>query len=134
MSYPQIPDKDKELFLAALRDECNVSRAARETGITPKHAYDLREQDADFAERWAAALKEGVEGLVHKAQKRAFDGVDEPVFYKGVECGAVKKYDTALTMFLLKAYDDRFRERTEVHHSLEIDLARSIVEGRKRSG
>ena len=48
---------------------------------------------------------------------RTYHGVEEPVFYQGVQCGAVTEYSDTLLMFLLKArkpevYRDRGNDTT----------------------
>jgi hypothetical protein len=43
--------------------------------------------------------------------RRAYHGVEEPVFYKGVQCGSVTKYSDRLLMFLLQARNPaKYRE------------------------
>ena len=42
-------------------------------------------------------------------------GVDEPVFYQGAQCGAVRKYSDTLLIFMLKARrPEKYRERANV--------------------
>jgi hypothetical protein len=45
----------------------------------------------------------GTAALEDEAVRRAYHGVEEPVFYKGVQCGSVTSYSDTLLMFLLKA-------------------------------
>ena len=109
----------KAAFLDELRESANVTVAARAVGITLGTAYKHRREDALFAERWQEALDEAVDMLEHEAHRRAFHGVDEPVYYQGLEVGAVRKYSDSLTMFLLKAHrPDKYRERSEVKQEL----------------
>lgn len=47
--------------------------------------------------------------------RRAREGVDEPVFYQGDECGSVRKYSDTLAIFLLKgAMPEKYRENTRM--------------------
>ena len=67
-----------------------------------------------FAARLELANEESADRLELEARRRAVEGVDEPVFYQGVEVGTVRKYSDALLQFLLKARrPDVFRERVE---------------------
>ena len=53
--------------------------------------------------------------LEEEARRRAHDGVDEPVWFQGVQCGTVRKYSDTLLIFLLKgAKPDKYRERSSV--------------------
>lgn len=46
-------------------------------------AYEWREADSEFAAMWDRALKVGVTALEDEAKRRAFEGVDKPVVFKG---------------------------------------------------
>lgn len=102
-------------FCAALAETCNVGRACTAVGISRYTAYLWRKEMPEFAERWDEAMKAGVLALEDEAHRRAFDGVDEPVFYQGGECGTVRKYSDTLAIFLLKAHNpDKYRENSKV--------------------
>ena len=112
-------EKLKEIFLEKLRETCNVTLAAQAVGVASATAYKHRRDDIIFQERWDEALQEGVDLLEAEAHRRAFGGVDEPVFYKGDEVGSVRKYSDSLTMFLLKAHrPDKYRERSQVDQNV----------------
>lgn len=70
-------------FLAALRIDGNVSRAARAAGIDSTVAYVRRKTDADLAEAWRIAHEDAGDNLIAEARRRAVDGVNEPVIYQG---------------------------------------------------
>jgi hypothetical protein len=110
-------------FCAALAETCNVGKACAAVGISRMTAYTWRNEMPDFAEAWERAMKAGLLGLEDEAHRRAFEGVDEPVFYKGDECGTVRKYSDTLTIFLLKAHDpDKYRENSKVELSGSLAL------------
>lgn len=92
-------------FCAALAETCNVGRACAAVGISRQTAYNWREADADFALAWERAMKAGLLALEDEAHRRAFEGTDEPVFYKGDECDKL----TGLCLSIAHAlalYDD----------------------------
>lgn len=94
----------KTVFLAALVDTVNVTLACRRAGIPRRTAYDWREADEGFARKWDEAVDEGVDLLEAELHKRAFEGVERPVYYKGEQVGTWRFYSDALAMFLLKAH------------------------------
>lgn len=109
----------KLVFLDVLRETCNVTLAAQACGISSGTAYRHRKEDIIFAERWDEALQEGIDLLEAKAHQRAFEGIDEPVFYQGMEVGSVRKYSDGLTMFLLKAHrPDKYRDRSQIDSNI----------------
>lgn len=103
-------------FCAALAETCQVSKACAAIGISRTTAYEWRDEIPDFAERWDKALKIGTSVLEDEAVRRAHEGWDEPVFYKGGECGTVRKYSDTLLIFTLKAHDpEKYRDRSDVN-------------------
>lgn len=111
MSYPTwaMP------FLDHLRLSANISASARAVSISSSAAYSLRERDADFRASWDEALEDAYDMLEAEARRRAFEGVDEPVFYQGMECGVIRKYSDSLAQFLLKGYRrKKFGDKTEL--------------------
>ena len=86
----------KPKFLEALAASPNVSAACRNTGIGRKTAYDARDSDPEFAEKWDEALESAVDDLAAEAFTRAKAGSD------------------VLTIFLLKSHrPEVYRESTK---------------------
>src|SRR5262245_49215529 len=70
-------------FLEALALTGIVSKAAELAKIDRTWVYDLRREDPTFAAAWAEALRNATDLLIEEARRRAYEGVDEPVIYKG---------------------------------------------------
>lgn len=116
------PEKDIA-FLAALAATCNVTKACAAAGVGRMTAYDWRTADPDFAKRWEDAMRIGAESLEDEAKRRAFDGVDEPVFFQGMATDTVRKYSDTLAIFLLKgAMPDKYRENSKLELSGSLAL------------
>lgn len=112
--------RKKAQFLAEFRTCGNVSGAARAVGVDRGTHYGWLESDETYVKAFAEAEIEAVDVLETEARRRAFTGVDEPVFYKGDVCGQIKKYSDVLLIFLLKgARPEKYRERFE--HSGRVD-------------
>lgn len=102
-------------FLESLMATCNVTESAKAARVGRVTAYDHRKRHPDFAKAWDEAKAIGADTLEDEAVRRARDGWDEPVFYKGEETGTVRKFSDTLLIFLLKgAKPDTYRERHEV--------------------
>ena len=108
--------KKEERFLTLLRETGgNVSKACETAQIARQRVYEWRKSDAKFASKWDEAVEAGVEDLEEEARRRAFRGVDEPVFYKGEECGLIRKYSDTLLIFLLKGNKpEKYRENINI--------------------
>lgn len=106
-------------FLDALAASGNVRRSAQEADISHTRAYDFRRENEEFAEAWDEAEEAAVRTvLTPEAVRRAAEGVEEPVFYKGQQVGAVRKYSDTLLIFLLKTHaPDRYNAPQKQEHS-----------------
>ena len=115
-----------------------MSKAAGEAGISRCTPYDYREKHPEFAIAWAEAEATACDALELEARRRAHDGTDKPVIYKGELMGVwidpttgaivnrdtanaqqipltVKEYSDTLLIFLLKAHrPDKFRDNSKV--------------------
>ena len=91
-------------FLDKLRDTANVSLAAREAGHPRQTWYKFKEADPEFADAWADALEEATDDLEAVARRRAKEGFDRAVFYKGQIVGTVRDYSDQLMVTLLRAH------------------------------
>lgn len=121
-------DKKEGRFLEELRTTGgNVSRACEAIKVNRQRVYEWRAADPAFAAKWDEAVEAGTEELEQEARRRAYMGVDEPVFYQGEECGAVRKYSDTLLIFLLKG---RRPEKYRDNVTLKIDDVDAEIERR----
>lgn len=112
----------REKFLARLSESGHIGIACRESGVSRLLVLWHRDNDREFRALLEEAQRLGLESLEDEAVRRARDGVDEPVFYRGEQCGSIKRYSDLLLMFLLKAVNPaRYRDnyRVELHGDLE---------------
>jgi len=102
-------------FLAVLAETATVQAACDAIDVSRYTAYKWRKDAPGFAEDWDDALKAGMLRLEDEATRRATDGVDEPVFYQGSQCGSVRRYSDTLLIFLLKAHNpEKYRDNARV--------------------
>ncbi len=121
----------RKAFLAALEETGSVTSAAKVVGVDRSAAYQHRASDKSFSEEWDAAVDRGADSLEDEARRRALEGVDEPVFYKGEKVGTVKKYSDLCLIFLLKGLrPQKWRESratlppAELNKMIEAELKR----------
>lgn len=134
----ELTEEKKERFLAALVETGgNVTRAAREAKMDKSWLYALKHDSKDFSEAWDLAVRVGVFGLEDEAIRRAKEGVEEPLAYKGqiqgkyvdkygVPCdpdeqgatfvpNTITRYSDTLLMFLLKgAMPEKYRDNVNL--------------------
>lgn len=116
------PEK-KLAFLAALSATGSVSKACIAIDMSRAAIYEWRDEDQDFADRWAKAKAVGMEALEDEALRRAHDGTMEHVWHQGTAVGTIQKYSDTLAIFLLKgAMPEKYRDnhKVELNGRLEV--------------
>jgi hypothetical protein len=101
-------------FIAELEKHGNVSHALKAAHLARGWAYKKRAEDAEFTQAFEDARRCGLEVLKDEAHRRAYEGVEEPVFYQGEVAAHVRKYSDTLLMFLVKQADPSYREHFDV--------------------
>lgn len=102
--------------VAELARHGNVSEALRKAKAGRGWVYRWRQEDLEFADAFEEARKCGIEVLKDEAHRRAYTGVEEPVFYQGEEVARIRKYSDTLLMFLIKQADPTYREHYHLEH------------------
>jgi hypothetical protein len=96
-------------------------------------AYDWKKADHEFEKDWQAAEETGTDALEDEARRRAMDGVDKPVFYKGQRCGYVREYSDTLLIFTLKARrPEKYREVPQPGAGGQDTLRELLAESREQ--
>lgn len=120
---PQKTPKKEDVFLLALAESGNVTRAAKKAKLSRTQLYNKRKADLAFAKIWDEAEALGVSALEDEARRRAYDGWLEPVFHKGVRVGTVRKFSDTLLIVLLKAHKpEKYRENMKIKHGGQISI------------
>ncbi|MDP1965914.1 MAG: hypothetical protein Q8K93_27370 [Reyranella sp.] len=101
---PQASPDCVKAFLDELAESGAVAIAAERAGVHRSTLYDLRRRNKDFAARWDAALQLGLDRLQDHAVVRATVGDETPVWKGGQQVGTIRKPDSRLLQFLLKAH------------------------------
>jgi hypothetical protein len=105
----------KEAFLAAYSKMANITYAAKASNVFRASHYRWMQTDPDYKQKFYEAHEEACDLLEAEATRRAVQGIEEPIYYQGVECGKIKKYSDTLLIFLLKAArPEKFKDRHEV--------------------
>lgn len=105
-----MPSDWHERFLVSLASYGNVTAAASAAGVSRGFAYESRHDDPAFASDWDAALDIGTSALEDEARRRAFEGVEKPIYQGGSLVGQVQEYSDTLLIFLLKAHRPKYRD------------------------
>lgn len=110
-----------DLFLKLLAREPNVSKAARGAGLQPSACYARRARDAEFRREWDEAINEAVDVIEAELHRRAVDGVEKPVYFKGEVVGYVREFSDPLMALYVKRWRPEYRERSTVDMNAQIE-------------
>lgn len=123
----------RDVFMDVLSRGGSVTKAARAAGISRVRAYQVRDEEPDFAARWDAAWTEGTETIEDEGIRRATEGVvkEKGVYHRGalVATEVEINYSDTLMMFFLKGRKpETYRDNVSLEHTgkaggpLTIDL------------
>ena len=99
------PERQR-LFIDALRQLGMVTAAAKAAGMSRKSAYALLKRagpKSSFARAWTDAQVSGETSVYYTLLGRAIEGVEQPYFYRGVQCGTRRVYDNRLLIAAFQA-------------------------------
>ena len=71
MSTKSTAKKKQELFLKALGETGNVSEACRQSTLSRRYAYKLKQDNEEFAAAWQEAEDHAGDALEAEARRRA---------------------------------------------------------------
>lgn len=107
-------DVTKGRYLENLQEHGQRGRAAKYIGTNTRRVTNERKKDKEFDEACQEAILLFRESCEDELKKRAFEGVEEPVFYQGVETATQTRYSDSLLQFYMKANDPKYREKVKV--------------------
>ena len=89
-------------FFSALEKTGVVAWAAKAAGVGRRTVYDHLQADPEFGERWQDALDTAADNLEGELLRRAVEGEQVPVYYKGKVVGHKTRKSDTLLMFAIK--------------------------------
>ena len=101
---PTLTPAKRRKFLVTLSATGDVSAAAKAAGISRGAAMGLREEDDKFRTEWDDAYESAVDALEAEARRRALEGDEEQIYYRGEIVGTKTRKSDGMLEFLLKAY------------------------------
>lgn len=101
--YTRFDTKTKRRFLKQLELTGNLEASARHIQITPQAIYAHMRKDPEFKEQVEAARAIVVEEAETELRRRAIEGVDKGIYFKGELVATEKQYSDPLLIEFLRA-------------------------------
>jgi len=125
---PKITPAFKKKFLKLLSETGHVSNCCSALNVSRNEMYRHREKSPKFKEKWIQALSHAVELLEDEAWRRAYEGIDRAVWYKGEAVGTEKHYSDTLLMHRLNAErPDKYHYRQQVDANVSGEIVVKVV-------
>lgn len=135
MKQPDAPHKKRKgryvwvkAYLSELSKHGAPGVAAEAVSVHRSSIARARHRHPTFAIAEAAAKQKAGDRWEAEVARRAFEGVEEPVFHQGIECGTVRKYSDTLAMFMLKGLRPEKYRDGQTNISVNTSVAVTISE------
>lgn len=111
---PKLTEELKMVFCRAYAQRGIIREGTTAAGISRRTYLRWRKEDEAFNEACNEAKQMAVDLIEQEAMRRAIDGFDRPVIYKGEITDTYKDYsDSLLTMLMKGNKPEKYKERTE---------------------
>jgi len=126
---------NQKMFLAAYAELGNITQAAHIAGISRRNHHRWMKPGEfgyrkDYPRAFEEAKEMAVERLEEEVHRRAIEGVEKGVYFRGEKIATERWYSDNLLMFRLKALaPEKYREKTEHTHRVDgqIDMINRIA-------
>jgi metal-dependent amidase/aminoacylase/carboxypeptidase family protein len=105
----------KARYLKAVARAGTLTAGCKAARVSPNTVYAWREHDTEFSITEQQMRNALADALEEEAIRRAWRGVNKPVFQGGTLVGHVREFSDTLLIFMLKAVrPEKYRERFDV--------------------
>lgn len=121
--------KRAKLFLQLLGETGRVAHAARLVGfLKPDALYARRKRDPEFRAAWNEALERAADIFEAEAVRRAVDGVDKDVYYKGEVVGQERVYSDGLLGKLMEgAKPEKYQKKAGDGVNVNVNVGLAVI-------
>ena len=129
LTKTEISKRKQTKFLTVLARTGNITQSAKAVGYADTtYLRRLKKDNKDFAEAWEMAALAGADRLLDEAQRRALDGIEEHIYYKGEVVGTKLVYSDALLMFLVRgAHPTKYGQGAGASGASQINFGVAIL-------
>lgn len=100
-------------FLDLLEESGNVRDAADKAGVGRNSVYLWRRDDEEFRAAWDARITNYGDMLEAEAFRRAYHGIDKPVYQGGELVGTIREYSDGLLARMLVRFKPEYSDKLQ---------------------
>lgn len=132
-AFSEVRDVKKRIFLLALSESPNRTRAAALAGVHPTTAKNWMNNDPVFMAAYEVAWQSGLDALEDEVVRRGQEGTTRPVFFKGQKVGSIREYSDGQVQFMLRGHrSETYRDRQELNVTNDQTVADRLSAARRR--
>ena len=104
----------RDVFLRLYAEKGNITKSCEAAEIGRQTYYDWMNEDSEFAGKFKIADQIFCDSLEAEMDRRAKEGIDKPIYYKGERVDTIKEYSDVLLIVRAKAkMPEKYRERSD---------------------
>ena len=108
-----LDDRAKQAFLDHVEVNGLLASAARHVGTVSRTIIEALKVDEEFSEAYQEALELYNDSIVNEIHRRAIEGVEKGVYYKGVRMDTEIVYSDSLLQLHAKANIEKYQDRSK---------------------
>ncbi len=117
-----------QMFLQFLAETGRVRHSAKQAGIDIKTLYARRASDPDFLKNWETACQMAGDRYEDEAVRRAVDGVDRDVYYKGEVVGQERQYSDGLLAKLMDGSNPaKYNPKKDSQTNVQVNVGLAVI-------
>jgi hypothetical protein len=117
-------EQQQEIFLSTYRKTGALQKSCSAAGITKRslEAFTNSIKGEDFADAFQNALEEWQETIEAEISRRAIEGVDKGVYFKGVLMDTEKEYSDSLLIKMAESTIPKYSKKLEIDMKTPIQV------------
>ena len=124
--FPEITSPQKKAFLASYAHNGRITKSGIAAQVNWRNHYNWLRDDPIYVQAFEVAKSMAGDFLEDEALRRAVEGIQKPIFYKGEHVDNVTEYSDLLLIVALKgAKPEKYREnaRLQVEGDITVTVA-----------
>jgi len=118
----------RKKFIRLLSETGNISKCCSALNISRVAIYKERRTNKKFAQEWKEAQEQAIGLLEDESWRRAFEGIEKEIWYRGEAVGIERQYSDTLLMHRLQAeLPEKYQYRQKVDQNVTGSIKIEIV-------
>lgn len=118
----------RKKFIRLLSETGNISKCCSALNISRVAIYKERRTNKKFAQEWKEAQEQAIGLLEDESWRRAFEGIEKEIWYRGQSVGIERQYSDTLLMHRLQAeLPEKYQYRQKVDQNVTGSIKIEIV-------